>query len=177
MRNIAITDLETTGLYPAKHEIIEIGLVLVRQPDLEIIDTLDVKVKPEHIHSASTVALELNGYDEKTWEDACDLEEAMGIYLAKVEGAIFCAHNIGFDLSFIKEACSKTGLQNTLDYHCIDIPSLAWFALRKSGMQKTGLRKVAEFLGLEPEPKIHRAINGAMLAYEVLRKLVLLEGE
>jgi len=34
-RNIAITDLETTGLDPLKHEIIEIGLVLVKQPKLQ----------------------------------------------------------------------------------------------------------------------------------------------
>lgn len=30
--NIAITDVETTGLDPYKHEILEIGLVIVKQP-------------------------------------------------------------------------------------------------------------------------------------------------
>ena len=40
-RPIAITDVETTGLDPQKHEIVEIGLVLIDQETGEVIDTFD----------------------------------------------------------------------------------------------------------------------------------------
>lgn len=172
-RNIAITDLETTGLDLTKHEIIEIGLILIKQPSLEIIETLDIKVKPENIEKADPKALEINGYKYEDWLQAYTLKEAIKIYMSKVENSIFCAHNTSFDLPFIKQACLKTNISNTLDYHCIDIPTLAWFKFRNSELERINLSKIAEFLGLNPEPAIHRAINGAMLGYEVLKKIVL----
>ena len=174
-RNIAITDLETTGLDPLKHEIVEIGLVLVTQPELEIIDTFDIKIKPENLTLADPKALEINGYNHNEWLQASSLKEAMGIYLSKVKGTIFCAHNITFDLPFIKQACIKTNLDFTPDYHCIDIPSLAWSKFRNSELEGLNLSKLAEFMGLKPEPETHRAISGAMLAYDVLRELSTLE--
>jgi len=172
-RNIAITDLETTGLDPLKHEIIEIGLVLIKQPSLEIIETIDIKVKPQNIETASPEALQLNGYKTKEWENAMELKDALTIYLEKTKDAIFCAHNTNFDFPFIKQACIKMNLTNTMDYHCIDIPTLVWLKYRTSSLEKINLSKVAEFIGLEPEPAIHRAINGAMLAYKVLKKIIL----
>lgn len=171
-RNIAITDLETTGLDFNKHEIIEIGLVLVKQPEFEITDTLDVKVIPEHPGTADEKASQLNGYSDQEWKNAVSLKEALKIYLEKAKGAIFCAHNIGFDLSFINAACTKTGLPFTLDYHCIDVPSLMWFKYRNSDLERINLSIFAKYLGLEPEPEIHRAINGAMLEYKVLKKML-----
>ncbi len=39
---IAVTDLETTGLDPKIHEIIDIGLLVVDSKKLEIIDRLDM---------------------------------------------------------------------------------------------------------------------------------------
>ena len=170
-RNIAITDLETTELDPFQHEIIEIGLVLVSQPELEIIETLDIKVKPDHIETAWPKSLQINGYKEENWRQALDLKEGLKAYLQKTGNAIFCAYNAGFDFPFIKEACRKTELALTLDYHCIDIPTLVWSKFRTSTLEKMSLSSVAQFLGLAPEPKLHRAINGAMLAYEVLKKI------
>jgi len=170
-RNIAITDLETTGLDPLKHEIIEIGLVLISQPELEIIETLDIKVKPEHIETATPEALQINGYRKEDWGNAVSLQDALSAYLKKATGALFCAYNIGFDLPFIKQACVRTNIPLTLDQHCIDIPTLVWSNYRTTKLERMKLSIVAQYLGLDPEPEVHRAINGAMLAYEVLKKI------
>lgn len=171
-RNIAITDLETTGLFVDRHEIIEIGLVLINQPDLEIIETFEIKVKPANISTASDFALNLNGYNKKDWKNAPDLSEALQQYLNKTKDAIFSAYNVQFDLPFIKQACMKTGLPYSLDYHCIDIPTLVWKSLRESKIERLNLNYVAQYFGLEAEPRVHRALNGAMLAYKVLKKVV-----
>jgi oligoribonuclease (3'-5' exoribonuclease) len=72
-RPIAVTDVETKGLEPDIHEIIEIGLILVDQPSLTILDMLDVKVRPEHIERASEAALALNGYNQQEWRSAVSL--------------------------------------------------------------------------------------------------------
>ena len=43
---ISFIDLEMTGLEGSKHEIVEIGLVKVSQPELEIIEKWEAKVRP-----------------------------------------------------------------------------------------------------------------------------------
>lgn len=171
-RNIAITDVETTGLDPNVHEIIEIGLVLISQPGLQIVKSLDIKIKPTHIETATPRALEVNGYNAVDWVDAVDLKTAMDQYAFITKDAIFCAHNVYFDLGFIQNAFQSTGIRNLMDYHTIDIPTLAWGMLRHKGIERLNLSYLCKFLDIEPEPDVHRGINGAMSAYRVLQKLI-----
>lgn len=172
-RPIAITDVETTGLDFAIQEIVEIGLVVVDQKTLEILDTFDVKVKPEHIETANEFALNLNGYNETDWKNAITLKEAMSIYGEKTKDAIFCAHNMTFDWSFIFEAFRKTGIKNQMDHHRIDLFTMIWMKFRNSSFEKFSLNEAAKRLGVPEEPIPHRAINGTMTAYEIYKKLVL----
>lgn len=115
-RPLAITDLETTGLDPKIHDILEIGLIVVDQVSLAILDTLELKVRPEHIETASPSALLLNGYNERDWCNAVSLKEAMLAYSSKSAGAVFCSHNVTFDWAFSAEAFSRTGVKNEMDY-------------------------------------------------------------
>lgn len=170
-RRIAFTDVETSGLDSAIHEILEIGLVLVNQKTGEIIDTLDIKVKPEHIETANPEALKVNGYSEADWQDAVSLLDAMTLYSQKASDAIFCSHNVTFDWSFIAEAFKKAGLKSTLDYHRLDLFTLIWTKTQGTKIESFSLSKVAAFLGLPEEPLPHRAINGASTAHEIFMKI------
>ena len=171
-RPIAITDVETTGLDPTIQEIVEIGLVVVNQQTLEILDTLDVKVRPEHLETATDFALKLNGYNKADWRNALTLQAAISLYNDKTKDAIFCAHNVTFDWSFILEAFKKTCVKNQMDYHRVDLFTMAWMRLRNSGLEKFNMNEVAKYLGIAEEPMPHRAINGAMTAYEIYKRLV-----
>ncbi|MEK7125155.1 MAG: 3'-5' exonuclease [Patescibacteria group bacterium] len=168
---LAITDVETTGLDVRRHEIIEIGLVVVHQKTFEITDTLDVKVIPTHIETAAPDSSIVAGYRPDHWTGAITLENAMAQYAAKTKGMIFTAHNVSFDWQFIEEAFRLTKLSHGLDYHQIDIPSIAW-ALLKKPKPRMRLSALCDYFGIEREPSPHRGINGAMKAYEVLKKLV-----
>ena len=172
LSSIAITDLETTGTDPRLHEIIEIGLILIDQRSLDILDSLDLKVRPEHIKTASESALKLNGYNVIDWQDSISLKEAMGLYSYKTSDALFCSHNVTFDWSFINEAFRITGVENKMDYHRLDLLTMSWTLLRESNIEGFSLDKIARFLGIGEEPIPHRAINGAQKAYEVLKKLI-----
>lgn len=171
-RPVAITDVETTGLDFHVHEILEIGLVLINQKTLEIIDKMNVKVKPEHMETADDVALQVNGYQEADWADAISLSEAMAIYSEKTKDAIFCAHNVTFDWSFIFEAFKKTGAKDQMDHHRLDLFTMIWMKMHNEQMERFNLNEAAKRLGVPEEPSPHRAINGAMTAYEVYKKLV-----
>lgn len=169
-RLLAITDLETTGDIPYSHEIIEIGLVVCNPKTFEIVDTLNIKVKPAHTENALQVALDKNGYNEEAWKDAVSLEEAMEIYTEKVKDKVFYAYNVTFDWGFIVEAFRQTGIANPMDYHRFDIMSMA---LQKFGkdMESVSLDSASKLVGIPQEVLPHNALNGAMQAYEVLKRL------
>mgnify|MGYP001583431399 FL=1 len=51
---------------------------------------------------------------------------------------------------------------------------MAWGKLRNRGLRYFNLDGIAEFFGMPKEPLPHRAINGAMRALEVYKKLMAL---
>lgn len=171
-RNLAFTDIETTGLDPMNYEIIEIGLVVVRQDTLEVLDELNVKIKPKNPDHMDPGAVERNGYRKEDWEGAGNLKDAILQYSEKTKNAIFCAYNATFDWPFMLEAFRKTGVKDTMDYHRLDIFTLAWEKLQKEKLESLGLSSVSEHLGLVTEPVPHRAINGARSSLEVYKKLI-----
>ncbi len=181
-RPLAFTDLEMTGLemfryengiFQPWHEICEIGLILADQKTLTVMDELNVKVKIEHPERMDPGAQEVNGYDEADWKDALSLKEAMALYNEKVKEAVFTAHNVTWDWGFMDIAYALTGIKTSLDYHRIDLLSHAKAALEAKGyeLEKYRLSRLAEFLGLHPEPLPHRAINGARAAYDVYKSI------
>ena len=170
-RPYAITDVETTGTNFRIHEILEIGLVIAHPDTLDILDTLAIKIKPAHIETATEEALKVNGYNEKDWVGAVALTEAMKNYAQNAKDAIFAAHNVTFDWGFIDEAFQKTGVRNLMDYHRIDTWTVAYEKLRTRGLDKFSLKDLCIYLGIEPEPPVHKAINGAMKTREIWEKL------
>ncbi|MES2213458.1 MAG: 3'-5' exonuclease [Patescibacteria group bacterium] len=167
-----MTDLETSGSVFSEHEILEIGLVVFDQNTFEILDTLNVKVKSEHIENAVSAALERNGYSEVDWKDAVSLAEAVKIYAEKTKGAIFCAFNTTFDWGFMNEAFRKTKVKDEMDYHRLDLLSIAWERGLKR-QESWSLKKTCEIFDVPPEPDPHSTLNGAMVAYELFKKLEL----
>lgn len=168
---LAIIDLETTGLDAQKDEIIEIGMVLCNSRDFTILDTFDVKVKPEHPETGHPKAYEVNGYNEEEWKDAVTLRQALILLTEKAQKATMMSYNVTFDSAFLQAAFSQTGVEDTMHYLRLDLMTLAWGKLPHSRMASWSLKSVCTFLDIKPEPAVHRGANGAMKAYEVYRRL------
>lgn len=169
-RPIAMTDIETTGDIPGVHEILEIGLVLFDPITFIILDTLNIKVKPLHIENAVPAALERNGYKPEDWEGAVNLNKAMNLYSEKTKGAMFAAYNASFDWGFINEAFRSTSVVNQMDYHRLDVLTMAWMKglmFSKSWSLKTACK----LFGIPPEPEKHEALAGALIAYNLFKKI------
>jgi DNA polymerase III alpha subunit (gram-positive type) len=169
-RPIAITDLETSGDIPISHEILEIGLILFDPKTFKILDTLDIRVKPTHIETALPIALAVNTFNEKDWENAVSLDVAMQMYSNKTKGAIFCAFNNTFDWPFMQEAFRTTGVKNEMDYHRLDVLTMAWDKGLKN-QQSWSLKNTCKWLEVQTEPEPHSAFKGVGVIFEVFKKL------
>lgn len=168
---IGITDVETTGLDCEKNEIIEIGFVSFDSETFEIIETFDIKVRPERPEEGDPRAYEVNGYNAEEWQNAVSLEEAMRQYVEKAKGSTFCAHNMIFDYGFLNAASRKTGVPLPFSRHKLDLLTLAWTKLHRE-IKAFSLKNLCEYLNIEPEPEMHRALNGAMAEYHVFRRIM-----
>ena len=96
-KKLAFVDIETTGINPFKHEIIEIGCLIAKQNDRGewvTVEEFEFKVKPEHIETAETEALRINGYNETNWMFAHSLEEALKTLSQKCDGCVLVGQNI-----------------------------------------------------------------------------------
>ncbi|GAH56075.1 unnamed protein product, partial [marine sediment metagenome] len=147
--NLAFVDTETTGLFRDRHEIIEIGLILVRQEGFKIIDYWETKIKPQHLETATPEALDVNGYDEKKWKDAIDPQKAIEEFAQKTRDTILVGHNSAFDRGFLDDLALKYRVVLYLHYHMLDTVSLAYSKLKNEPINNYGLSEIASFLGIE----------------------------
>ncbi len=170
---LAFIDVETTGFESDTAEIIELAVVIAKLKDGELVvtDQLDLKIRPEHIERADAQALRINGYNEADWLFAVSLEDAMKSFADKTEGAIFVAHNLAFDYSFIKQAFKTTGIENKMHYQKFDTISIAFAMLHENDdMNKLSLKALTEYYGVENK-KAHSAFADSYATYELFKKM------
>jgi len=176
---LAFIDLETTGLDPTVHEIIEIGCIIAKQtpragkgPLVEKVEEFDIKVKPEHIETATPEALRINKYSEAEWLFASSLEQAVKQLAPKINGAIVVGQNVPFDLSFLEAAFKKVGVPFDVHIFKLDIVSIAFAKFYDDeSMQKFGNYTLCERLGIKNE-KAHTALSDIRSSFDVYKKLL-----
>ena len=169
--NLAFIDIETTGLNPLQHEIIEIGCV-ISDRNLKVIEEFELKIKPKKIENANPTALKVNHYNEKDWKSALDLSKAIKILLEKVKGCIMVGHNVAFDAGFLEYVFNKVGVENTMHYHKLDTVSVAWAKFHHNPeIEHFSLREMCERFGIKNEHS-HTALSDARATYELYKKLM-----
>ncbi len=169
---IAFVDLETTGLDPSRHDIVEIGVVRVDARTLEVLDEYETLVAPERLGDAELEALALNGFSTAAWEHAIPLRDALLATAPLLDGALIAGHNVGFDWAFLDAAFRRAGLAlPNVDYHRLDTASLAWPLVALGELPSMSLDPLAKLLGVQ-RPHPHRALADARCALEVARRLL-----
>lgn len=165
-RKRAFIDVETTGLNPSHHEIIEFAAYLPDQRSLAI------KIRPQHIGTAEFEALKVNGYGETKWKNAFSIKEALPLIVAALQDRVVFAYNAKFDVGFLHMAVQQAGVK--VPYFChpaIDVMALAYEHLAPLGIKGLSLKDVCRFLGIQPEPYVHEALNGAVACAAVYESL------
>ena len=161
-KTFVVIDLETTGLKPESAKIIEIGAIRVVNGD--VLDNMECFVHaaeiPEYIEKMTGITSDMlkNGLDEK--EAMPKLKEFIGNFPV-------VAHNVKFDLDFIRAACERSGIEwnDPLNFDTVKI------AREKiPGMQSYKLENLLEHFQL-PHEHLHRALNDSRAVHALYCKL------
>ena len=102
----AVVDLETTGIFPARHDrILEVAVVVMRadgriEDEFVTLVNPNRDVGPTHLHgiTASDVA------------SAPTFQEVAGDVLGRMCGAVVAGHNVRFDEGFVRAECARFDL-------------------------------------------------------------------
>ncbi len=157
---IAIVDVETTGLDPSHHEMVDLGALYVR-PDGQELGRFFVRIHPPHPERLDPGAAAVNGYSPARWRTLGAVDEAEAVrqwrafhdQMARAGGATvtFAALNAWFDQSFTDALLRRhnSSWRELFHYQILDLPSMAWGL----GARELGGAALAARYGLEPETR------------------------
>lgn len=158
-----VFDTETTGLHAEiDDELIEIGAVKVENGTItQIFSTL---IKPSKSIPAEASAIN-HIYDDDV-RDAPSVVQVIPDFYKFCHGADLVAHNIEFDIGFIKKFGSRQGYN--FNHKCLDTLAIAKEKLK--GLKNYKLGTICEYLGIDIG-NAHRAYFDALATAKVLIKL------
>ena len=158
-----VFDLETTGFSPEKNRIIEFGAVKVE--DGRITGRFSEFVNPG-IPIPYRIT-QLTGINDDMVIQADPIEKVLPRFLSFSEGCVLVGHNVGFDISFVRENCRRQGLD--CPFTTVDTLGIARAIL--PGHAKYTLDAVAKILGVSLENH-HRAVDDAECTAGIFRKFL-----
>jgi len=176
-----VLDIETTGTDPKRHSIVEVGAIDFDCPDNYFNKRCRIWTGAEIVPGA----MEINGL---TLEEIQDIKlptqkELISLFIAwmdKIEDRTVAGQNVDFDINFLNESSARCGFNFRLGKRKVDQHSIVYahYLKRniipplKDGSSDLKSDLIMNYVGLPPEPKPHRAINGARYEAEALSRLI-----
>ena len=178
LKILAAFDLETTGLDPAVHDIIEIAIVPLN-PDFKRseLPEFTARIKAVHPENADPESLKISGLNPFEGEDiqkvATDITKWMSDnHIERIEAV---GHNLRFDLDFFQIKFPSLFRIFSSHFHdsmqlAIIINDISLLQTGKKLFPSVSLRNLKLQLGME-DPVQHRAMDDALDAAELYRRL------
>jgi len=176
-----LLDIETTGTDPRRHSIVEVGAIDFDCPGNYFNERCQIWTGAE----IDFKALKINGLTPDEIQDKSTLTQKELIskfmsWIDRIEDKTIAGQNVDFDISFINESSARCGLNFRLGKRKVDQHSIVYahFLKRnvkpqlKDGFSDLNSDFIMNYAGLPPEPKPHRAINGARFEAEALSRLI-----
>lgn len=172
-------DIETTGLDPLVHNVIDIAFRVVNlENHSHVIDYQSIiKIDDKAWEKRDPVSMSINGYQWNHIQKGKDIQEVFDDivsifdrYQIRRKLAVFICQNPAFDRTFFAQVVPiNIQEEKQLPYHWLDLASM-FFALQMRDAKNKGhpfkdafllsKDKIALSLGLEGEPKPHKAMGG-----------------
>jgi len=147
-----VFDIETTGLNPYNHYIIEIGAVKICGGN--IVERFSEFINP--LVSIPYEIEELTGIKDSMLKDAGLVEDILPQFLEFAKDSVLVAHNAEFDVNFIRIKAEELGIKT--DFTVADTMTLARLLLKD--LKTFNLKSVSKAL-MVPLENHHRAVVDA----------------
>jgi len=156
---VIVFDLETTGLDAHADRIIEIGAIKLNA--MGVVDQFSSLVTTD-IELTDDI-IKLTGISPDMLVGQPTINQVLPEFLAFIEGSVLVAHNAEFDMSMLKAACSRQGID--LEWPCFCTLKMARQLL--PDLENKKLDTLAAHYGLSFEAR-HRAIGDIKVTVGVL---------
>jgi DNA polymerase III epsilon subunit-like protein len=157
--DVIFLDCEMTGGDPDRNDIIEIGAVRSRLPDLPVIGELSVKVAPRGRHGANLDSMRVAHYSPKEWKSAVPIDEALRRLQEFAAGAALVGWATYNDLLFVLAAATRAGIEGLVGDEYVELQN--WAQRRLHLARSPGLQRVADLLKIVRDQE-HSAIEDAL---------------
>lgn len=158
---LIVLDLETTGLNPAKDNVIAIGAVAIRHNSIDLGDQFDLILRRPELDISETVLI--HGIGPEALTQGHETEDALLHLLEWMNGDPILAYHSAFDQKFLEKALKQT-LSYTQLHTWLDVAEMlpAFFPNSKTGGK--GLDNWADFFDLEVSARHHAAADAMVTA-------------
>ncbi len=176
-----VVDIESTGIEAFKHSIVSIGAVEFENPKNRFYEECRIW-QGAHVMKESLEFLSLTEMDVKDPNKppvAEVLKRFIKWALARSEHT-FAGQNPSFDRDFLKVEAERNHLDWPFAHRTIDLHSVCYAHMIKRNIappienHRSALNsdKISIYVGIKPEARPHKAINGALQASECLSRLL-----
>jgi DNA polymerase III epsilon subunit-like protein len=176
-----VLDIETTGVDPIRHAIIEIAAIDFTYPQNQFNERCQIWPGAE----IDLKALEINGFSPDEIIDRTILTQKELLMRFKdwtdiIEDKTIAGQNVDFDINFLNESSKRCDLNFNFGKRKVDQHSIAYiYLLRRNikpplrdGISNLNGDLIMEYVGLPHEPRPHKALNGAKFVTEALARLI-----
>lgn len=179
---ILFLDVETTGLIPGYHDIIQIAGII--EENNNIVDEFKYKSRPFNPENIDDEALKINGFTKEELQFLPDSEHAIEYLIPRLEpfikekNILFAGQKTFFDLFFLQALFRKSEHEQSKTFDImtpahnatIDLKTLTLLAiLQGHKIKSNSLADVCEYLGVKNE-KPHDALSDLHATRECFKK-------
>lgn len=162
--SFAVIDFETTGMSPGNSRVIEVGIVIVEE--LKIKKTFSTLINPGR--DIPYFISKLTGISNRDVENAPYFDEVADSVFNLVKDKVIVAHNVPFDIPFLKSELRWGGINYTPEN------SLCTLKLSRKlfpDLKSKSLSSVTNYLGVRHKD-VHRALGDATVTAKILIKML-----
>ncbi|MBP7708428.1 hypothetical protein KA107_01985 [Candidatus Pacearchaeota archaeon] len=176
-----VLNVETTGIKEAIHSITEIGAIDFSNPQNRFFGSCRISLT----ETVSEEALRITGHTIQELSDSSrptlyETIERFDEWQKNLEDITIVGQNAKFDLNFMNEAYSRTGLKSPFGYRVIDLHSMTCGHLI-SRKEKVPLKNrssnvngdfIMQYVGIPAEPRPYNARNSVLYGTEAFSRLM-----
>ncbi len=163
--SFVVIDLETTGLKPDSHHLLELGALRYQEGE-EVARFQALIRQPSPLPHA---ICELTGLtDDKLLAEGKPLEEALPEFLSFIAQDLLVSHNIAFDMEFLSVACALLGLPLPANRRMDTLQMARRFAREAVDHKLVTLTRHFSL----PHESPHRSLSDCQATFHLLCKLI-----